>query len=58
MTIEDKYRELLKEAVSDLLYDTSLKLAKMKGKPLDSERKRLTKKQALLEELQSKIYTQ
>ena len=51
----DKYQPVILEALEDLLYKVSLDLAKMKGQPLTSERKKLTKKQAAIEELQHLI---
>lgn len=55
MEIPDKYKSVIVEALEDLLYKVSLDLAKMKGSPLTTDRKRLTKKQRQIEELQHRI---
>ena len=52
MNIDSKYKPLLLEAVEDLMYKLSLQLNELKGGPLTKERKELTDKQAMLEELQ------
>ena len=53
---EGKYRMILKEALSDYQYKISLELNKLKGQPLTSHRKELTKKQRMVEELRSQLY--
>jgi hypothetical protein len=55
MTIDPKYKELLLEALSDKRYRLALELDKLKGGPMDKQRKMLTKKQALLEALEHEI---
>lgn len=57
MEIDKKYQTLLLEALEDLMYKLSLQLEDHKGGPLDQERKALTHKQELLEELQHLIST-
>ena len=52
MEIPDKYQAILLEALEDLMYKLSLELNPMKGLPLTKERKRLTKKQSDVEDLQ------
>lgn len=52
MTIDNKFRPLLLEALEDLMYKLSLQLEELKGGPLTEERKELTNKQVKLEELQ------
>jgi hypothetical protein len=53
--IDSKYKPLLLEAIEELMYKLSLQLEYLKGKPLTKERKGLTEKQAMLEELQHLI---
>ena len=55
MLIEPKHKPLLLEALEDLMYKLSLQLENLKGGPLTKERKELTEKQAMLEELQHLI---
>lgn len=50
--IDPKYKPILLEALEDLMYKLSLQLNDLKGGPLTKERKELTEKQAMLEELQ------
>lgn len=50
--IEKKYQSILLEALEDMLYKLSLQLEDLKGQPLDTERKELSRKQELVEELQ------
>ena len=57
MEMPDKYHPIILEALQDLLYKVSLDLAKMKGQPLTRERKKLTKKQTSIEEIQHLIWT-
>jgi hypothetical protein len=52
MLIDAKYKPLVLEALEDLMYKLSLQLDGLKGGPLTKERKDLTDKQALIEELQ------
>ena len=55
MQIPDKYQALLLSALEDQMYKLSLELAKMKGQPLTPERKKLTKQQQDIEDLQHLI---
>jgi hypothetical protein len=55
MLLDSKYKTLLLEALEDLMYKLSLQLENLKGGPLTKERKELTNKQAMLEELQHLI---
>ena len=55
MLIEPKHKPLLLEALEDVMYKLSLQLENLKGGPLTKERKELTEKQAMLEELQHLI---
>lgn len=55
MTLDPKYKGILLEALEDLMYKLSLQLAELKGGPLTKERKALTEKQSLLEELQHQV---
>ena len=57
MNIDVKYQPLLLEALEDMMYKLSLQLEGLKGAPLTRERKSLTKKQEMLEELQHLIST-
>ncbi|NNE30594.1 MAG: hypothetical protein HKN16_13220 [Saprospiraceae bacterium] len=50
--IDPKFKGVLLEALQESMYKLSLDLSKMKGEPLTSNRRELSKKQALLEELQ------
>lgn len=52
MTIDPKYKPILLEALEDMMYKLSIQLEPLKGKPLTAERKQLTAKQNLTEELQ------
>jgi len=53
--IDPKFKPLLLEALEDLMYKLSLQLDSLKGGPLTKERKDLTAKQDMLEELQHLI---
>jgi hypothetical protein len=53
--IDPKFKPLLLEALEDLMYKLSLQLETLKGGPLTKERKDLTSKQDMLEELQHLI---
>lgn len=55
MTIDPKYKPILLEALEDLMYKLSLQQERLKGKPLTTERKELTGKQAMVEELQHQV---
>lgn len=55
MTIDPKYKPILLEALEEMMYQLSLELAELKGEPLTPERKKLTAKQNLVEELQHLI---
>ena len=50
--IDPKFKNVLLESLEESMYKLSLQLDKMKGEPLTPNRKELTKKQTLLEELQ------
>jgi hypothetical protein len=52
---DPKFKPLLLEALEDLMYKLSLQLDSLKGGPLTKERKDLTAKQDMLEELQHLI---
>ena len=53
--LDPKYHPLLLEAIEDYLYRLSLQLAEMKGGPLTADRKALTHKQKMLEELHKQL---
>ena len=55
LNLDQKYKPILLEALEDLMYKLSLQLEDLKGGPLTKERKDLTEKQNLLEELQHEI---
>lgn len=55
MNIDPKYKPLLLEALEELMYKLSMQLEGLKGGPLTTERKELTGKQAMVEELQHQI---
>lgn len=55
MTIDPKYKPILLEALEDMMYKLSIQQEKLKGKPLTAERKEITNKQTLVEELQHQI---
>lgn len=55
LNIDQKYKPILLEALEDLMYKLSLQLEDLKGEPLTKERRDLTDKQNLLEELQHQI---
>jgi hypothetical protein len=55
MNITNKEKELLLEALEDLMYKLSLELEEFKGRPLTARRKELTNKQKALEALQNDI---
>ncbi len=55
MNIDPKYNSILLEALEDMMYKLSLQLDSLKGAPLTKERKILTEKQVMLEELQHQI---
>lgn len=55
LEIDPKYKPILLEALEDLMYKLSLQLEGLKGGPLTKERKDLTDKQNMLEELQHLI---
>lgn len=57
MELPEKYHPVMMEALQDLLYKVSLELSTLKGQPLTRERKRLTRKQTEIEELQHLIWT-
>lgn len=53
--LEPKYQPILLEALEELMYKLSLELDDLKGGPLDTRRKELTKKQQTVEKLQHAI---
>lgn len=53
--IDPTYKDLLLEALEDMMYKLSLQLDELKGEPLDARRKQLTKKQQKVEKLQRLI---
>ena len=55
ISIDDKNKDLLLEALEELMYKLSLDLAQLKGGPMTSERKALTAKQEAIEKLQHEI---
>ena len=56
MYIDSRHKDILLEALEELMYKVSLQLANLKGGPLTKERKVLTQKQRQLEELQHQIF--
>jgi len=55
ITIDPKNKELLLEALEELMYKLSLQLNDLKGGPMDKPRQELTKKQQAIEKLQHLI---
>lgn len=55
MNVDPKHKAVLLEALEDMMYKLSLQLEALNGQPLTAERKALTKKQELIEELQHLI---
>lgn len=55
--IDPKYKPILLEALEEMMYKLSLQLDALKGGPLTKERKALTEKQNMVEELQHLIST-
>ena len=55
ITIDPKNRPILLEALEDLMYKISLELSGLKGGPMDKNRKALTEKQQMIEDLQHAI---
>ena len=55
ISIDEKYRAILIEVLSDYLYKVSLELNELKGQALTKRRKELSVKQRLIEELRYKI---
>jgi len=53
--IDQKYKNLLLEALEELMYKFSLELNELKGEPLTKVRKELTRKQEEIEALQHLI---
>jgi len=58
INIEEAHKELLLEALEELMYKLSLELAELKGGPMDKNRKALTTKQKRIEDLQHQISIQ
>ena len=54
-TLGPKYRPILLKTLKSMNYKLSLQQDKLKGKPLTAERKEITNKQTLVEELQHQI---
>ena len=52
MNVDIKYKDVMIEALSDLMYKLSLEQEAFRGKPNTKQRKTLTKKQELVETLQ------
>ncbi|MEP1094198.1 MAG: hypothetical protein ABJG78_03770 [Cyclobacteriaceae bacterium] len=52
LQIDAKYKPVLLEALEEMMYKLSLQLDDLKGTPLSKQRKELTEKQAVIEELQ------
>jgi len=50
-----KYKDILLESLEDMMYKLSLQLEDLKGEPLGKQRKELTRKQTIVEELQHLI---
>ena len=57
MIIEAKYKDVISEALSDMMYKLSIEQESFRGKPNTKQRKLLTKKQELVETLQHIIYS-
>ena len=55
INIDPKYKLLLLEALEDLMYKLSMQQENLKGEPLTKERKALSQKQEMLEELQHQV---
>ncbi len=51
--IDDKFKDVLVEVLDDYLYRVSLELNALKGQPMTSNRKDLTKNQRKMEELRN-----
>lgn len=49
---DSKYKALVLEALEDMMYKLSIELSQLAGGPMDSHRKKLTKKQTQIETLQ------
>ena len=56
--IDSKYVPILLEGLEELLYKLALQMEDLKGGPMTPERKRLDKKQKMVEDLQHKISLQ
>ncbi|QSE96498.1 hypothetical protein [Fulvivirga lutea] len=52
LQIDSSYKPLMLEALEEMMYKLSLELNKLKGGPMDKQRKLLTDKQAKIEKLQ------
>jgi hypothetical protein len=55
MTVDPKYKAVLLEALADMMYKLSMQLDQLKGGPLSKERKEMSAKQTLVEELQRQV---
>jgi len=55
LSIDEKYKDVMLEALGDFLYKISLELNEMKGQSMTKRRKELTKKQKLVEEVRRRL---
>jgi hypothetical protein len=55
LQVDNKYKIIVLEALDDYLYKVSLKLNELKGQTMTKERKQLTEKQRLGEELRNQL---
>lgn len=53
--IDPRYKPILLESLEELMYKLSLQLEELKGQPMTRERRKLTEKQTLIEDLQHQI---
>lgn len=53
--LDAKHKPILLEALEDMMYKLSIQLEDHKGGPLDKERKELTQKQSIVEQIQHTI---
>lgn len=53
--IDPRYKPILLESLEELMYKLSLQLEELKGQPMTTERRKLTEKQILIEDLQHQI---
>ena len=57
INIDSKFKPILLESLEDLMYKLSMQLEEYKGQPMSEQRKKLTDKQVLVEQLQHLIST-